>query len=102
MSLELIASVEKALEEPFRLSVVNSIVSAGFNLVYELDNYTTNGFTIVGTHYKSSQPPLFELIFQPGLVSLSVYGDLNELSRIREIVYSIFISKDMEINLQEE
>jgi hypothetical protein len=81
---------------------VNSIAESGFELVYQSNGRSINGFIKSGSSYIKNQPPLFELIFQLDSIGLAVYGDLNDLSQIRELVSSIFSSKNIDIDLQEE
>ena len=102
MSLELISAIEEPITFDVQLAVAQTIVDLGFHEVYYFQDYSTRGFVRSGTLYKEGNPPLFELIITDSIVSVGVYGDLNDFSEIRKIITKSFAVEFIDLNLVDE
>ena len=102
MSLELISELEKVIDDKTIALIIENISINGYKNVYFFEDYNSYGFVQEGDTYLQNTPPLFDLFINSFQISLSVYGDLNDLEKIRKTVTECFKKHSVYIQLTEE
>lgn len=102
MSLEFISKIDLNLKKDSISKVVSDIESLGYTNVYFMEKYSLYGFIHRGSIYVESSPPLFDLTINNSTIVLSVYGDLNDLEKIKISVSNVFQNHGLNLDFKEE